>query len=272
MSLVKSFENEKARLSIYFDSSPTDPREEDNLGTMVCGHRRYDLGDEQAQNIGLYNSWDEWLENEIIKPNGGEENVVYLPLYLYDHDGITMNTTGFSCPWDSGQVGWIYATKDRFREETGYTDDELFNQDKHRIPKVGERVKVKGYEDWGQVKAVDEETVTVDLDWNKIPNARKPENILVVTIGDIEKVMANKAIEILENEVRIYDDYLRGEVYGFVLEKKEVCACCGQIEYEEIDSCWGFYGDDLINSIKEYVPGEYHELLDHVIGGDLIEI
>ena len=32
------------------------------------------------------------------------EGMVILPLYLYDHSGITMNTTGFSCPWDSGKV------------------------------------------------------------------------------------------------------------------------------------------------------------------------
>lgn len=36
------------------------------------------------------------------------DGMVILPLYLYDHSGITMNTCGFSCPWDSGQVGWIY--------------------------------------------------------------------------------------------------------------------------------------------------------------------
>lgn len=262
--LCKQIENGGVRLSIYHDTNPMNPREWDNLGTMVCWHRRYDLGDERARNIELYNSWDEWLENEILIPNGGEENVIYLPLYLYDHDGITMNTTGFSCPWDSGQVGWIYATKDRFREETGYTDDELFNQDKHRIPKVGERVKVKGYEDWGQVKAIDEETITVDLDWNKILNARKPENILVVTTNDIEEVMADKAKEILIDEVRLYDDYLRGNVFGFVLEKKEVCACCGHIDYKEIDSCWGFYGLDYEKQMKEYIPEEYRELLDQI--------
>ena len=38
------------------------------------------------------------------------DGMVILPLYLYDHSGITMNTCGFSCPWDSGQVGWIYAS------------------------------------------------------------------------------------------------------------------------------------------------------------------
>lgn len=46
--------------------------------------------------------------------------VVILPLYLFDHSGLTMNTTGFSCPWDSGQVGWIYMTKQTFLAETGW--------------------------------------------------------------------------------------------------------------------------------------------------------
>jgi hypothetical protein len=44
-------------------------------------------------------------------------NIICLPLYLYDHSGITMNTTGFSCPWDSGWVGLIYVTKQQVREE-----------------------------------------------------------------------------------------------------------------------------------------------------------
>ena len=47
------------------------------------------------------------------------DRIVILPLYLYDHSGITMNTTGFSCPWDSGQVGWTYATKESILREFG---------------------------------------------------------------------------------------------------------------------------------------------------------
>ena len=42
-----------------------------------------------------------------------------LPLYLYDHSGLTINTTGFSCRWDSGQVGWIYASKEDALKEFG---------------------------------------------------------------------------------------------------------------------------------------------------------
>ena len=48
-----------------------------------------------------------------------EEHIVILPLYLYDHSGLRMSTGGFSCPWDSGQVGWIYCTKQTVIKEYG---------------------------------------------------------------------------------------------------------------------------------------------------------
>jgi hypothetical protein len=42
-----------------------------------------------------------------------------LPVYLYDHSGLTINTTGFTCPWDSGQIGWIYASHAQVKAEYG---------------------------------------------------------------------------------------------------------------------------------------------------------
>ena len=45
------------------------------------------------------------------------DKAVILPLYLYDHSGITMRCTPFACPWDSGQVGYIYATPEMIRKE-----------------------------------------------------------------------------------------------------------------------------------------------------------
>ena len=32
-----------------------------------------------------------------------------------------MNTSGYSCPWDSGQVGWIYITRKEAREKMQIT-------------------------------------------------------------------------------------------------------------------------------------------------------
>jgi hypothetical protein len=55
------------------------------------------------------------------------------------------------------------------------------------------------------------------------------------------------ATKCLDAEVEVYDQYLRGDCYGYQLTKpKPVCAECGeQPEDEEIDSCWGFMGYDI---------------------------
>jgi len=57
--------------------------------------------------------------NELLELVEEMDGTVILPLYLYDHSGITMSTGGFSCPWDSGQVGWIYADHEMIEKEYG---------------------------------------------------------------------------------------------------------------------------------------------------------
>lgn len=114
---------------ITTDDGPESPREWDNFGTMVCFHDRYDLGDKHD-----YNSPEQfWLS--LAEELTGEEcekleelelealqklvddKIVILPLFLYDHSGITMKTSPFGCQWDSGQVGYIYITYEKIKEE-----------------------------------------------------------------------------------------------------------------------------------------------------------
>ena len=103
----------KYELKIVQDTDPESPRTWDNLGTMVCFHKRYDLGDKTDYRTEDYDSWEE-LKEGIIK-NEGE--VVILPLYLYDHSGITISTSSFDCRWDSGQVGFIFVSKYKIKKE-----------------------------------------------------------------------------------------------------------------------------------------------------------
>ena len=105
MEIVKTFRKENYELEILQDESPESPREWENLGTMICFHRRYNLGDKHNFSVE---------EGEKMTK---EKDIISLPLYLYDHSGITMNTTGFSCRWDSGCVGFIYVTKEQVRKE-----------------------------------------------------------------------------------------------------------------------------------------------------------
>ena len=104
-------------LTIDHENYPENPREWDNFSTMVCFHRKYNLGDKHTYNHNDYNGWNE-MEKDIIK----NENVgVILPLYLYDHGGITISTRPFHCNFDSGQIGFIYVSrKTIFENIRGY--------------------------------------------------------------------------------------------------------------------------------------------------------
>ena len=195
------------KVKIERSECPEDPREWDNLGTMICFHSRYNLGDEHNYSSGEFfqelacnvdptaedriNYWDyeanvsyetaaEKIHNIIEK---ALDNVVILDLYLYDHGGISMSTGGFSCPWDSGQVGYIFVTKDQLRKE--------------------------------------------------------------YNVKRITKKIMERAVNILEDEVKVYDMYLTGQVYGYTVEDPSG---------EFIDSCGGFFGYDHDEScMMEYV-------------------
>lgn len=210
---IEFIEGKLHRVKIVPDSDPTSPRDWDNLGTMVCWHRNYNLGDEQPK--------ESPTEYRAKLP----KDIIELPLYLYDHSDITMNTSGFSCRWDSGQVGFIYVTKEKIRKEYG---------------------------------------------WKRITQARK-----------------EKIYRYLKNEVKTYDDYLTGQVYGFkhevaelpedyaylaMMDAKEVAPMLAKyldleddLDWDIKDSCGGFYGDDLkTNGVFDYIQDKVQHLAEVV--------
>ncbi|RLC88692.1 MAG: hypothetical protein DRJ03_02110 [Chloroflexi bacterium] len=170
------------KLRIEQDTDVEDPRDVfDPLGKMVCFHRRYTLGDEHDFRADDYDGWDA-LEAAICEE---EKPVVILPLFLHDHGGITMSTGPFSCNFDSGQVGFIYMTREDAFKEYG----------KKRI----------------------------------------------------SKKLREQIDACLRSEVKEYDTYLRGDVWGYVIEDDDG---------EHVDSCWGFYG-------HEYCEQEANEQLKY---------
>ncbi len=138
-------EQDSYLLLVKPDDITISPREVDcPFGTMVCFHSRYRLGDKHhftdpddfrkklyIKAVGggelgeeKYDKvWDHWEAQTTGQPwtvthravntelmETIQKSNVILPLFLMDHSGLAMNTTGFNDPWDSGQVGWIYAS------------------------------------------------------------------------------------------------------------------------------------------------------------------
>lgn len=181
MDAIQTLKFENKVLEIFQDENPESPREWDNLGVMICAHKRYSLGDIQIK------SEDELKEHL-------DKAVIALPLNLYDHSGITMsvkNDYPYNDQWDAGQVGYIYVTKDKLLKE--------FDQKR------------------------------------------------------LSKKLIEKAKRILINEVETYDQYLRGDIYGFMVSELKTCDM-NEEHKEHLDSCWGFYGSDLNeNGMKDHI-------------------
>jgi hypothetical protein len=160
---VERFEVDGLTVRIVQDTDPQNPRTDfENFGHMVCFHRRYALGDKHSMSVGEAKEFVERIE---------KDGAVVLPLFLYDHSGITMRTSPFSCPWDSGQVGFIYAEKEDIRKN------------------------------WMRKRVTEK--------------------------------LREQARELLVAEVETYDQYLTGDVYGFIVE---------DADGKELDSCWGHFG------------------------------
>jgi hypothetical protein len=103
-------------LIIEQDQSPFSPREDDNLGQTAFYHSRYSLGDKN-QRFATGEEAANWL-----KTAEGKASVV-VPVYLYDHSIQCISTVPFSesrgwqhASWDSGQLGFIFATPKRIRD------------------------------------------------------------------------------------------------------------------------------------------------------------
>ncbi len=155
---------------IYTDKDAESPRDFDNLATMICFHRRYRLGDKHDYRADDFTSWNDFeAALHRADPRG-----LIVPLFLYDHSGITISTRPFSCPWDSGQIGFAVVSSKRIMVEFG-------------VKRITQRTR-------------------------------------------------SSVLAVIEGEVETYDAYIRGDVYGFVVEDGG----------RQRDSCWGFYGLDVV--------------------------
>lgn len=336
---------------ILQDSDPLNPRTDyDNLGTMVCWHNRYNLGDKhdfrdpfdfalamvkehvpfkdfiqaiqrnEVSNLYLgdmgdyyhvmskvhnpLNNSSTWghtsitMNKDLELLEGRDEestmedlcdfasarelvdlcnkinHVAILPLYLFDHSGLTISTSDFNDPWDSGQVGYIYLDKETAMKEIAMPAETL------RIAKMipeeqaesihynrpawmgfDEVLKNNGFlpvMHGDLIKNLhdpalggSEEKPLIDKTQLLVGAVFKKDHKLYLFEGyredgsftmkplatfnpDLkpltEETWRGRAGEILKGEVSTYDNYLRGEVYGYQLYEG----------LEEVESCWGF--------------------------------
>ena len=163
-SLCWEYEGKKYLAHVQLDEMANDPRNRDTLTIMACFHNMYILGDD-LEDKTPEEFW-QWLVRENVPEKEIYEAVAagkltglrldavadhlyddltvqhcmilmepyaeWLPLWLYDHSGITMScgarTGQYADPWDSGYVGWIIAMKDTIMREFGTLTDKTWRK------------------------------------------------------------------------------------------------------------------------------------------------
>lgn len=149
----------KLTVRVERDDHPDNPRpDQTNLGEFRLWHRQYNFGDKNTECPDQPEEFQAWAE---------EENAVWLPVYMYSHSGVTINTTGFSCPWDSGQIGFIYATPAQMREcymVTELTDEHRAMAERDLVGQIEQLDQWLQGDVWGYV-IEDEDGEHIDSCW-----------------------------------------------------------------------------------------------------------
>jgi len=110
LKMITSEEYKGCTIEIHNDENYGSPREWDNICEIHVAHRNYAFGDYN------YNNLESITEAEKERKNNGD---IILPLYMYDHSGITISLSPFSCQWDSMRVGFVSIPKNKIVAEFG---------------------------------------------------------------------------------------------------------------------------------------------------------
>lgn len=138
---VSIYETEDTRVKIYVDEDPIGPEEYSRLGKLWIFHKRHCFGDKPTVKASDFSGWDEMEEHLVKEENAG----IVLPVFMLDHSGITISTSSFSCPWDSGRVGFIWCSVDDLKKE--YSVEDLTPEIVEKAQRVLES-EIKTWDQW----------------------------------------------------------------------------------------------------------------------------
>lgn len=126
MKPVYQIEKDNKEIKILRDETPLHPREDyEPCSEIATFHRRYSFGGHEDIKDVLSGIDVTDKDYERIMDSGSLAEIIeilekyvvaILPIYMYDHSGISLSTTPFSCQWDSGTLGFIYVTREKMME------------------------------------------------------------------------------------------------------------------------------------------------------------
>lgn len=187
---VETVVTENFKGVIRYSDQPDDPLDNFEFGTLTTWHRRERYGTPHSweSRLDFWNSFlveneeaelDTWFDQEWktrCEPNFPpitteyqasieelqkeyrervldtvKDRVFYLTVFMYDHSGVTVSSSPFSCPWDSGQLGYLWiSAEEAFAKIVDFGFGGLSREDqaKQILHQLEEQLKV--YDMWLQ--------------------------------------------------------------------------------------------------------------------------
>ena len=274
--MIYAAHDNKYALVIVQDDDPLNPRKDyDNLGKMICWHSRYDLGDKHdfedpisfLRNLYRNSIEDHGAElinylisgqskSAALKHNDETKEwdlyVVTAYRILGEQTPPAMEVSSSAPESQLGEYGWFF---DDMLEALSSADlIALINKHKdivllplflydHSMLSIstGSFIGRAQHAEW---------------DSGMVGFIYADHDMILSNFGTCNDSDIEKTKEVLEAEVKEYDHYLQGEVYGYRVYKYG----------DETDSCWGFVGDieDVKKDIRDCIDDEAVPLLDQM--------
>lgn len=278
------------RLKIETDQDARNPREDgDYADIMYCEHRRYTLGDKDADKpvyeasfVTLeYQRADGTTASYVLDDddNDHELHLSYgdvldmLDEHRDELDEELADATDDTSALAEPDVRPIRLDAQRAAEACRYVRSAKWESEYRQVPGIAIIRDLSLYDHSGITIFAGAPTCRWDsgqVGWQYITEAKLQEE----WNGDREKALAY-----MDSTLKEYDDYLRGHVYGFMLEKgtpyienktfpgdnaRDTSA--NRIKWEHEDSCWGFVGcwweKGDPTGMREHLPREVEALFD----------
>jgi len=223
-------EMERPVVKVLTDRNPTNPRDDDNVGVMFCQHRRYTLGDKNAED-----PFDE-VEGAMVDGRwmsvDGIEYAMDMLCETYETLEGRIEAMREDPEYAEGVEDFGPWTLDAIDTAIKALRACLENSETRRFVREDVAIAIP-------LSLYDHSGITIS---HGTPTDVWDSGLVGVhymTRETLDREFAGdetKARACMDAELLTYDQYLRGNVWGF-----EVMDRAGRLQ----DSCWGFYGDEL---------------------------
>ena len=253
-----SKEYEGYQIDVFYEEDADSPRDFDcNVAKMVCWHNRYNLGDKH-----------DWSEPKDFLASMANKYVPTMKLINY----VRKECDYLRVEYNKSDHLWYAEKRTNYWKDTwetlsvrfcsnGMDKDELYDVllDEMMFDDLIDMLRPYVYID--MLSLYDHSGITMYVggpcdQWDSgyvgfayIEKSTALKERIYLCNHKTWQSAAEKAVAA---EVKEYDYYLRGEVYGYELLNPEG---------DEIDSCWGYYGDESIQEVIDGLEADIDELI-----------